>query len=260
MPSPAGRKPVAQVLRTEGSECRGGGRGGRRVSPWCWGPQASAWLCWTTSSWCTCFPAALRLWHENPICRRSVCPHLSPVTPGVQSGSKEQSVGRMCPSALLRLLGGPRVGSWLPYLASLWTSIPELISLGSQRCSKIRVLTPQVPAWAPPPWRSIPWSLSLHLLGGSSLESYVWALSDSPGSFSPWTFVQLFPVLSPLCLKHLLEFCFPSRPRLMGREWDKCWALLPWVFTGSWESITSRTDHSPGPPRWTCSLLSSPSC
>ena len=125
---------------------------------------------------------------------------------------------------------------------------------------KIRALTPQVPARAPPPWRSIPWPLSLHLLGGSNLESYVWALSDSPGSFSPWASVQLFPVLSPLCLKHLLEFCFPSRPRLMGREWEKCWALLPWVFTGSRESITSRTDHSPGPPGWTCSLLSSPSC
>ena len=110
------------------------GGGERRVCPCHWGPQASAWLCWTTSSWCTCFPVALRLWRENPICRRSVCPHLSPVTPGVQTDSKGQSVGRMCPSALLHLLGGPRIGSWLPYLASVWTSIPELISLGSQRC------------------------------------------------------------------------------------------------------------------------------
>lgn len=226
MPSPAGRKPVRPrcCLRTEGSECRGGGRGGRRVCPGHWGPQASAWLCWTTSSWCTRFPEALRLRRENPICRRSVCLPLSPVTWGVQSDSKGQSVGRMCPSALLRLPGGPRGDSWLPsgHPSQSWSRW----FLRGVSFPKIRVLTPQVPAWAPPPWRSIPWPLSLHLLGGSNLESYVWALGDSPGSFSPWASVQLFPY-SVLSVWNREEFCFPSRPRLMGREWEKCWALLP---------------------------------
>lgn len=151
--------------------------------------------------------------------------------------------GGRTPLFFCSCLGNPEVAP----TSSFCLEIPELVLPGSQRCPLFRNLSTDSPDLCPSSSTlRVLWSPSSPISrGGGTLDSYLWALSDSPGPFSPQT---LLPVFSPFCLKHLVWFLFPEWTRISGEgEREVMGALLPWVFAESQEHITSLREQATHP-------------